>query len=138
MWGDILIAFTIAAITSFVLTPYTMRLAGKVGAMDVPNERKIHKKPIPRLGGLAIILGFCISVLYLIIVINYGNANIVFDNGNHVLKLWGFLVAVIVLASICFVDDKSSIKPIYKLLAQILASAIVVASGITIDMINIP
>lgn len=50
MWGDIAIAFLLAFITAFVITPYTMRLAKKVGAIDVPNERRINKKPMPRLG----------------------------------------------------------------------------------------
>ncbi len=49
MWGDIAIAFLLAFITAFVLTPYTMRLAKKVGAIDVPNDRRVNKKPMPRL-----------------------------------------------------------------------------------------
>lgn len=50
MWGDIAIAFLLAFITSFVITPYTIRLARKVGAVDRPkDERKIHKKLMPRL-----------------------------------------------------------------------------------------
>ena len=50
MWGDIAIAFLLAFITAFVLTPYTMRLAKKVGAIDIPNDRRVNKKPMPRLG----------------------------------------------------------------------------------------
>ena len=49
MWGDIAIAFLLAFITAFVTTPYTMRLAKKVGAIDIPNERRINVKPMPRL-----------------------------------------------------------------------------------------
>jgi len=49
MWGDIAIAFLLAFITAFVLTPYTMRLAKKVGAIDIPNDRRVNKKPMPRL-----------------------------------------------------------------------------------------
>ena len=49
MWGDIAIAFLLAFITAFVLTPYTMRLAKKVGAIDVPNDRRVNKKPMPSL-----------------------------------------------------------------------------------------
>lgn len=49
MWGDIAISFLLAFITAFVLTPYTMRLAKKVGAIDVPNDRRVNKKPMPRL-----------------------------------------------------------------------------------------
>ncbi len=50
MWGDIAIAFLLAFITAFVITPYTMRIAKKVGAIDIPNERRINTKPMPRLG----------------------------------------------------------------------------------------
>jgi len=49
MWGDIVIAFLLAFITAFVITPHTMRWAKKIGAMDLPNDRKVNKKPMPRL-----------------------------------------------------------------------------------------
>ena len=62
MWGDIAIAFLLAFITAFVITPYTIRLAKKVGAVDIPNDRRVNKKPMPRLGGLAVIAGFLVSV----------------------------------------------------------------------------
>ena len=71
MWGDIAIAFLLAFITAYVVTPYTIRLARKVGALDVPKEsRKIHTKPMPRLGGLAIIAGFMVSIIYLLIMMS--------------------------------------------------------------------
>ena len=63
MWGDIAIAFLLAFITAFVLTPYTMRLARKVGAIDIPNDRRVNKKPMPRLGGVAVICGFLVSTV---------------------------------------------------------------------------
>lgn len=49
MWGDIAIAFLLAFIMAFVVTPYTIRLAKKVGAIDQPSERRVNKKPMPRL-----------------------------------------------------------------------------------------
>lgn len=49
MWGDIVIAFLLAFITAFIITPHTMRLAKKVGAIDLPNDRRVNKKPMPRL-----------------------------------------------------------------------------------------
>ena len=49
MWGDIAIAFTIAFVTAFMATPYTIRFAKKVGAVDIPQDpRRINK---PRLRG---------------------------------------------------------------------------------------
>lgn len=50
MWGDIAIAFLLAFITSFVAVPYTIKLAKKVGAIDMPNDRRVNKKPVPRIG----------------------------------------------------------------------------------------
>ena len=67
MWGDIAIAFLLAFITAFVITPYSIRLAKKVGAVDYPNDRRVNKKPMPRLGGIAVIAGFLVSAIYLII-----------------------------------------------------------------------
>jgi UDP-N-acetylmuramyl pentapeptide phosphotransferase/UDP-N-acetylglucosamine-1-phosphate transferase len=50
MWGDIAIAFLIAFMTAYVLTPYTIRFSNKIGAVDIPeSSRKIHKYPMPRL-----------------------------------------------------------------------------------------
>ncbi len=50
MWGDIAIAFLLGCITSFVITPYTIKLAKKIDAVDKPKEeRRINKTPIPRL-----------------------------------------------------------------------------------------
>ena len=62
MWGDIAIAFLLAFITTFVVTPHTMRLAKKVGAIDIPNDRRVNKKPMPRLrwiGGYSRFFRFC-------------------------------------------------------------------------------
>ena len=58
MWGDIAIAFLLAFITAFVLTPYTMRLAKKVGAIDVPDDRRVNQKPMPRLRRVSSYLWF--------------------------------------------------------------------------------
>ena len=58
------LALVCAAVISFALTPVVKLLAKKVGAMDVPkDERRMHKIPIPRMGGLAIFFGVIVSVL---------------------------------------------------------------------------
>ena len=64
MWGDISIAFLLAFVTAFVVTPYTIRLAKKVGAIDIPEKRRINEEPTPRLGGIAVIIGFLLSCTY--------------------------------------------------------------------------
>lgn len=137
MWGDIAIAFLLAFITAFVVTPYTIRLAKKVGAVDVPNDRRINRKTMPRLGGLAVISGFMISAIYLIITMALENKiNFLADNLN--IKLLGILGGILVLGIICYIDDVKNIKPIAKLTGQIIAALIVVSSGVVIDNFTIP
>ena len=61
MWGDIAIAFLLAFIVSFMLTPWSIKLAKKLGAVDVPkDDRRMHKNSMPKLGGVAVIIGFLI------------------------------------------------------------------------------
>lgn len=43
MWGDIAIAFLLGLVTAFVVTPFSMRIAKKYGAIDVPNDRRVNK-----------------------------------------------------------------------------------------------
>ena len=53
MWGDIAIAFLLAFITAFMMTPYSIKLAIKVGAVDIPKDnRRMHSRPIPKHGGI--------------------------------------------------------------------------------------
>lgn len=139
MWGDIAIAFLLAFITTYVLTPFTMRLAKKVGAIDIPNDRRVNKKPMPRLGGIAVICGFIVSTIYLLIVMNFeGTINIFDVENNYYIKLLGFLAGIIVLAITCYIDDSKGIPSWVKLVVQIIAAIIVAISGIKIENINIP
>ena len=137
MWGDIAIAFLLAFITAFVITPYTIRLAKKVGAVDIPNDGRVNKKPMPRLGGLAVIAGFLVSVIYLVISASIeGKINLLEDNLN--IKLLGILGGMLVLGIVCYIDDVKDIKPLVKLAGQVAAAVIVASSGVLIDNFTIP
>ena len=137
MWGNIAITFLLAFITSYVFTPYTVRLARKVKALDRPKDkRKVHKKIMPRLGGIAIVLGFLVSATYLIIIMIIEKKFDIFEN-DYYKKLIGFLLGIVVLEVICFFDDKKGINPFIKLAGQLVAAIIVVSSGIVIDKIVI-
>ena len=81
MWGDIAIAFLLAFIVTFMATPYTIKIAHKVGAVDIPkDQRRIQKKAMPKFGGPAVILGFLVSVIYLLIVMSIENSINLFRN----------------------------------------------------------
>ena len=137
MWGDIAIAFLLAFITAFVITPYTIRLARKVGAVDIPNDRRVNKTAMPRLGGLAVIAGFVMSAIYLVITMKVEN-KIDFISEGLDKKILGVFLGGIILTIICFMDDVKGIKPLVKLAGQLLAAIIVASCGVLIDNFEIP
>lgn len=139
MWGDIAIAFLLAFIVTFMATPYTIKIAEKIGAVDVPKDkRRMHKKAMPKFGGPAVILGFLVSVIYLLIVMSMEHSINLFGEEEYATKLLGMLLGIVVISIVCIVDDIKTIKPITKLFGQIIAAVIVVAFGIRIGNISIP
>ena len=138
MWGDIAIAFVIAFITAFMMTPYTIKLARKLGAVDTPKDaRRINKVTMPRLGGLAVIAGFIVSVVYLILVMTL-EKNSDLNLEEHKIKLLGFLIGGLIIGVVCFIDDVKGVSAWIKLIFQIIAALIVIGSGIIIDSIHLP
>lgn len=136
MWGDIAIAFLLAFFTSFITVPYTIKLAKKVGAIDVPNNRKINKKPIPRIGGIAILTGFLVSSVYLIITLVIEHKIILDDSDNYKMKLLGFLLGIFIIETFAYLDDVKDLSPLMKLCAQVAAAIVIYLFGIRIDVIN--
>ena len=64
----VIAAFLVSSIISYLVVPYIIELANMIGAIDVPEDgRRVHKTPIPRIGGLAIFIGFLISAMKLMI-----------------------------------------------------------------------
>ena len=64
LMAPVALALLTALVVSFLMTPVVKSFAYKVGAIDVPkDERRMHKVPIPRLGGLAIFIGFMLMIL---------------------------------------------------------------------------
>jgi len=119
-----IIAFAIAVSVSYIATPLMIRLAKLVGAIDVPKDnRRVHKVPIPRLGGLAIFLGFMAGVLYL--------ADI--DS-----RMFGVIIGAAIIVTLGFFDDIKPLSAKFKLLVQIIAAIIVIQSGVRIEYVRNP
>ena len=114
--------FLLAAILSFVLSPVAKYIAGKIGAIDVPkDERRMHKKPIPRLGGLAVFFAFLVTVVILVPV----------D-----FEMQGILLGAVVIVVLGMIDDAVALTAKLKFIVQILAAIIVVLHGTRIDVIS--
>lgn len=115
--------FLFATLISYVLTPYIRKIAFRIGAIDRPDNRKVHKKIMPRLGGLAIYIAFVIAVA----------ASLEFSQ-----DIIGIMAGGTVIAAVGVLDDKYQLPARLKLLGQIFAAAILVLFGIQIEWVNNP
>lgn len=111
---NIFLIVLVTFLSSLILVPVIKKIATHVNALDMPNERKVHKKPMPRMGGLAIFLSFLLGYML------YGTISTQMIS----VLIGGF---IIILTGI--VDDINPIKARYKLLCQIVAAVVVVLYG---------
>lgn len=139
MWGNIAISFLLAFIVTFMVTPYSIKIAEKIGAIDIPkDDRRMRKKAMPKLGGVAVIVGFAISLIYLISVMSIEGSINLFNENSYLKKLVGLGLGVAIIAITGIIDDTKTLKPLQKLFGQVLAAVVAVAFGIQINNISIP
>ena len=139
MWGNIAIAFLIAFIISMMLTPYTIRVAEKIGAVDIPKDkRRMHTREMPKFGGPAVIIGFLVSVFYLLIVMSLENSIDLFTEEQYGQKLIGLFLGILVITIVGIIDDTKTLKPLTKLAGQVIAAIVVILFGIKIEHVTIP
>jgi len=119
----LLVAMVCAGLIAFTMTPIARVIAYKLGAIDVPkDERRMHSKPIPRMGGLAVFIAFSITSM--------GFCQL----SPSLIALWfGGLIIIIV----GMLDDIFRINAWVKFFVEIAVAFIPVAQGITIEFINI-
>jgi UDP-GlcNAc:undecaprenyl-phosphate GlcNAc-1-phosphate transferase len=118
-----IICAVVAAVVVLAVTPATSRLAKAVGAVDVPSGRRIHSAPTPRLGGLAILAGFLVPVLYYLPADQAARA---------------LITGAVLIAALGAVDDIWGLSPAVKLVGQAACAAIPVSAGLTIDHVTLP
>ncbi|MEW6193637.1 MAG: hypothetical protein AB1521_00595 [Bacteroidota bacterium] len=124
-----LIGFSLAACLSVIFTPLIIKLAVKIGAVDKPNSRKIHKIPTPRLGGVGIFIGFVSTLL----VINYFFPEAELKNLRDKFNLLLIGVALTLVLILGIYDDIKNLKPGHKFFFQLIAAALVYLSGFQIS-----
>ncbi len=130
------ISFILAFIVAFSATPIVKSLAFRVGAVDIPKDnRRMHKQPIARLGGLAIIVGFFISMMFSVISSNlfHMGTSINFDN-----RFIGMVVGGLIIVVVGVIDDIKALSAKLKFPIQIIAALIVAMSGTRIEFITNP
>ena len=119
VYWQIAIAVASAAVISLISTPLVKRLAKRIGAIDNPEDsRRIHTSPIPRLGGLAIFIGFLLCV-------------ILFADLDRQIR--GIITGAVIIVIIGVIDDIFQLRAIIKLIVQIFAAVIAVYHGVVVE-----
>ena len=112
-----------AALLSYVCTPLVRVLAFKIGAVDIPKDgRRMHSVPIPRIGGLAIFIGFALTILAFCPMSKF-----------LAVALFGGLVIVVMGV----LDDIFALNALLKLAVQVAVAFFAIAEGVTIDFISL-
>lgn len=115
-YANMIFAFVIAFIFTFATTPLVRRFAYKIGAVDVPRDkRRVHKRPTPRIGGLAIIFGFLVAIISF--------------NDSWTKELVSILIGVGILGVLGIIDDCKELDAKLKFVVQIIAALVVVIFG---------
>ena len=110
----ILLMVTATFLFTVLIVPFVKKIAIHVGALDIPNKRKVHKKAMPRLGGLAIYLGFLFGYIL------FGETSSTMNS---------ILIASFIVILIGIVDDIKPLKASVKFVSQFVAALIIAAYG---------
>lgn len=124
LWLKLVASIAVAFMISFAMTPIVKNFAVKIGAMDVPlDQRRMHDHPIPRMGGLAIFIGFLLAVVLFADVTP---------------QLQGVLIGSIFIVVLGAIDDLVTLSPMVKLFGQIIAAVIAVSNDVVIHIFMNP
>ncbi len=119
-----------AFILSFVLMPWLMKIAPKIGLVDAPDDaRKLHKKPVPMVGGLTLFL----SIATVVPICLYLAKDTLAFRPYDVSELTGLLIGSAVLLLVGLIDDRFQMRGRQKLFGQFVAITILIVSGFQFD-----
>jgi UDP-GlcNAc:undecaprenyl-phosphate/decaprenyl-phosphate GlcNAc-1-phosphate transferase len=137
-YWDAVLSFVVALVVSVSLTPVAARLARRIGAVDVPRDRGLALRETPLLGGLAILAGVLVAgAIWLPSVIKLPPAPRSHAPGPTV-HTWGVIAGACLITLIGVIDDVRELKPVVKLVGQIVAALIAVESGAVVQNVTLP
>lgn len=124
VWLRILLSFAVALVVAYFMTPPVKSFAQRVGAMDVPRDgRRVHDHPVPRMGGLAIFVGFTVAMILFV---------------SFTTQVLGLMLGALIIAAMGAVDDIVNLRPWIKLSIQIIAALVAIRCGIIFNAVSNP
>lgn len=109
-------------------TPAARALALRLGAVDIPEDRKVHEKTTPTLGGVSIYASIMIGIGVYMLVADYTVSR----------DMLGIILGATVIFAFGLIDDIRGLSPLFKLFGQILGAGVLVVMGVQIQNIHVP
>ncbi len=135
MLKEVVIIFVTAFVLALIFTPLSIKLAPKVGGVDIPKDnRRMHSRPIPRIGGIAIFIGTIVTLLIWTpgIGLSY-MTGFSFDE-----RLIGIIIGGAVIFIVGFIDDLKALSAKLKLASQIICGLILYFFSVRIEFFGVP
>lgn len=134
--SQVITVFLVALVVTYLMVPVSKKIADVIGAIDYPNNRKVNTHPVPRCGGIALYAGLVAACLAVMIGQRFFGWELldyyVFQDVDYRLLFLG----ITAMFAVGLVDDIVQMKAMTKLLGQIAASFIIVASGVSIGVVR--
>ncbi|WP_288151687.1 MraY family glycosyltransferase [uncultured Prevotella sp.] len=114
-----LLALILSTACGFIFIPQILNFCKKRNLYDIPNERKVHKNAIPRLGGISFLPSMVIATIIALVVLSYN-----YRGGKLEVNSWAvaFAIGMLLIYSIGLIDDVVGLSPMTKFVAQIIAA----------------
>lgn len=138
-WIECGVVLAVTIFATIAATPLARKIAVACDAIDYPDQRRVNTRPIPRMGGVAMLIGMIAGIIVIYVgVLFFGwiNPFAYSSSGNVDFLLVGLGIAFMFIVGM--VDDIYGLRARYKLLGQIIAAAIVAASGLLLQNIQNP
>jgi UDP-GlcNAc:undecaprenyl-phosphate/decaprenyl-phosphate GlcNAc-1-phosphate transferase len=126
-----LVVFAVAAVVTFVTTPLVRRFVIRAGAIYKPNDRTVHKVPLPTMGGIAMYVGLVAALLASQLLPFFRQLNLVNNSA-------AVLVTCTLMLGLGVIDDARGIQPLTKLVAQIFVAGVLVLLGVVLSYFWLP
>ena len=126
-----LAVFAVAAVVTFLATPLVRRFVIRAGAIYKPNDRTVHKVPLPTMGGIAMYLGLVAALIASQVLPFFHQLNLVNNSA-------AVLVTCTLMLGLGVIDDARGIQPLTKLVAQIFVGGVLVLLGVVLSYFWLP
>lgn len=132
--------FASALLCTLALTPVAGKIAWRLGAVDRPSARRINKQPVPRMGGIAVFAGIVMAFAVQYLGTTLLGWPTVLSPAPHLhdMRYWALVLGFVIIFVTGLLDDVFQLKPLQKLLGQVLAASVAVAGGLVIGTIVNP